>query len=125
MAKDQLGVGAVKSLALLVVSFIVQAVQSFKDGFQPSDLSDFVDEGMKAATSAGVFKNVGPEIKDGLSLEQATELKDAIKKAFVEAELGVEGEEFIDDLATDVLDACIANLKIYYRVKERREQQPA
>lgn len=114
---NTLGVSSIKAAALIAVGLITKSISSFADGVQGSDFLGFLPDVMSAATNTGVFKNIGPEIQDGISEAEATELKDAIKNAFVDAKLGIEKEAFIDNLCATVLDAVISNLRIVYLVK--------
>lgn len=117
MSNNQLGVNSIKTAALIVVGLITKSISSFADGVQASDFLNFIPDAMSAATNAGVFKNIGPEIQDGISEGEAEELKDAIKQAFIDAKLGIEKEAFVDALCAAVLDAVVSNLKVFYLVR--------
>lgn len=116
--KDQLGVGSIKAALLIIVGMVTTSIKNFADGIQASDFLALIPEAMKAATQANVFKNIGPEIKDGISQEQMQELLTETKKAFISADLGITNEAFVDALAAAVIEAAIANLKIVYLARE-------
>lgn len=112
------GVTAIKSFLTIILAFATQAIQSFADGVQGTDFADFFDEGIQLATNSKVFKELGPEIKDGLSEAEYKEVFDHVKNEFVKKQLGVKFEPQLDAFVTSVVDAALANAKAVYRGKE-------
>lgn len=118
-----LGVTAIKSLAVFIVGFITALVSQLADGFQKSDIFAIIPKALEAAGQSDVFKQIGPEVKDGVTHEELQEIVTAIKTKFVEANLGFENEPFYDELAAAIADAAVANAKVYYVVNKHVESK--
>lgn len=111
---NQLGVTAIKSLSVFIVGFITAMISQLADGFQKSDVFAIIPKALEAAGQAETFKQIGPEVKDGVTHSELAEIVAEVKAKFIEAKLGIENEPFFDELADAIADAAVANAKVYY-----------
>lgn len=123
--ENKLGVTAIKSLAVFVVGFITALVSNLADGFQKSDIFAIVPKALEAAGQAETFKQIGPEVKDGVTHEELAAIVATVKNEFVKANLGVENEEYFDELAAAIADSAVANAKVYYVINKHVQSKKA
>lgn len=116
--KVKVGVANIQAIAILIVSFLNQAFESFADGIQGKDFLSFIDEFMSIAGASESFKEVAAEIRDMdkgelAQLEQAVVDKLAINNQFVKT------------LVKAILDLIVAGANVWYAFKEFKEGKAA
>jgi hypothetical protein len=112
--KTKVGFSNIQAIALLIVAFFNQALESFKDGIQGKDFLSFIDEFMSIAGASESFKEVRSEIAD---LDQ-TELAQ-LEQAVID-KLAI-NNPVVKKLVKAILDLIVAGANAFYAFKEFKE----
>jgi len=107
---EKLGVEDVKKIAGLTIDVVNQCVISFKDGFQPQDLTQFFDEGLAIAGNFKSFKEFIPQIKD----MDRTEFAEVV--LYVKEKLKIVDAGAVAFLTNKIFAAVIANAELTYAI---------
>lgn len=120
---EKVGITNFTNASVLAFAIANQAIESTKDGFQISDLKDFLDEGLQVVSSAASFKEIGAEVKD-FSQDEQEQYKEIIKAEVAKTlAVAIENEEveaLAIRLANELLDVVLSVSKAVYTIIEIR-----
>ena len=116
--KAKVGFNNIQLIAMLIVGFLNQAFESFKDGIQGKDFLSFIDEFMSIAGASESFKEVSAEIKD-LDKDELKQLEQAI---IDKLEIN---NPVVKTLVKAILELIVAGANVFYAFKDFKEYKAA